>query len=33
VVALAPLDAQIVGPAVIGAATATARALAPRTGT
>ncbi|GIH21147.1 transcriptional regulator [Rugosimonospora africana] len=32
VVALAPLDAQVVGPAVIGAAAATARALAPRTG-
>jgi DNA-binding IclR family transcriptional regulator len=33
VVALAPLDAQVVGPAVIAAAAATARALAPRTGT
>jgi DNA-binding IclR family transcriptional regulator len=32
VVALAPLDAQVIGPAVIAAAVATARALAPRTG-
>ncbi len=33
VVALAPLDVQVIGPAVIAAAAATARALAPRTGT